>query len=59
MATSSTPHHLGQVSLFVTKPATTGNTDELQNTIAVVIASGRPQRASFKLVWCAKSILAG
>src|SRR6516165_210571 len=42
MATSSTPHHLGQVSLFVTKPATTGKTDEMQNTIAVVIASGRP-----------------
>jgi hypothetical protein len=37
IATSSTPHHLGQVSLFVTKPATTGNTDEMQNTIAVVV----------------------
>ena len=39
MAASSTRHQLGQVSLFVTKPATTVNADEMQNTIAVVIAS--------------------
>src|SRR5262249_56236412 len=59
MATSSTPHHLGQVSLSVTKPATTGNTDEMQNTIAVAIASGRLQCGSAALVWRAGAAAGG
>src|SRR5215475_2205382 len=45
MPTSSTPHHLGQDSLSLTKPATTGNAVETQNTIAAVTASERRQSA--------------
>src|SRR5262249_37915456 len=45
MPTSSTPHHLGQDSLSLTKPATTGNAVEMQNTIAAVTASERLQSA--------------
>src|SRR5215475_3881835 len=45
MPTSSTPHHLGQDFVSLTKPATTGNAVEMQNTIAAVTASERLQSA--------------
>src|SRR5215475_2318477 len=45
MPTSSAPHHLGQDTVSLTKPATTGNAVEMQNTIAAVTASERLQSA--------------
>src|SRR5262245_21607128 len=41
MLTSRTPHHFGQDSVFRTKPATKGNSEEIKNTTAAAMASGR------------------
>src|SRR5262249_23401305 len=44
MLTSSTPHHLGHASLSFTKPPTTGNAEDMKNTTAAAMASGRSHR---------------